>query len=454
MGFYEKLTTGGRVETTIIDLTQKDALENSSCLSATDATTAILSKEMKPSEVLLECIANIERHEEKVGAWAFMDKERAYHKAVEFDKKSPGGPLFGIPFGIKDNIDTHDMPTEYGTSIYQANQPSRDASCVGGLRSANAIPLGKTICTEFAHRAPGKTANPWNINNTPGGSSSGSAAAVASGMVPIAIGTQTTGSVIRPAAYCGVIGYKPTYGDFNLSGVLANTPSFDTLGFFSKTLEDLVLIRRAVLDNSIPSLIEGNLKNISIGIVAKPYWDDLCDSNIDMIEQIERLLSKAGARIQKFDGGGAFNDLEQIGMNISGYEFARTLSHERRYFYNRLSPILRDGRMADGIKIDYSQYVLSIQAMEKSRLILDDAMCKFDFVICPSAASTAPLGLHETGSASFNMAWTWLHTPVVTLPIALDTQTGLPLGLQMVGKRHQDDKLLAHAGAVLKYLFK
>ena len=442
------------METTILDLTQKDALENSTCLSATDATTAILSREMKPSEVMLECIANIERHEQKVGAWAFMDKERAYHKAVELDKKSPGGPLFGIPFGIKDNIDTHDMPTEYGTSIYQANQPSRDASCVGGLRSANAIPLGKTVCTEFAHRAPGKTANPWNINNTPGGSSSGSAAAVASGMVPIAIGTQTTGSVIRPAAYCGVIGYKPTYGDFNLSGVLANTPSFDTLGFFSKKLEDLVLVRRAVLDNSIPSLTIGNLKNIKIGMVAEPYWDSTCGSNIDMISQVESLLSKAGARVQKFDGGGAFNDLEQLGTNVSGYEFARTLSHERRYFYDKLSPILRDGRMADGIKIDYSQYVLSIRALEKSRLILDESMCEVDFVICPSAPNVASPGLHETGSASFNMAWTWLHTPVITLPIALDNKTGLPLGLQIVGKRHQDDKLLSPAGSVCQNLFR
>ena len=439
---------------TISDLTKKGILGYSSCLSATDSAEHIASGVMKPSEIMSECITNIERCEMDVGAWSFMNKDRPLREASELDKIKPEGPLFGIPFGIKDNIDTHDMPTGHGTNIYEGEQPSRDAACVAGLRSANAIPLGKTVCTEFAHRAPGKTANPWNLNYTPGGSSSGSAAAVASGMVPIAIGTQTTGSVIRPAAYCGVIGYKPTYGDFNVSGVLANTPSFDTLGFFSKKIEDIVLIRKALLDNSIPLLANVGLRNVKIGIAIEPYWRGACDLNMSMVEQVQKLLSRAGAQILKFDGIEAFKNLEQIGTNVSGYEFARTLSHERRCFYDRLSPILRDGRMADGFKIDYSEYVQSVQAMERSRLLLDDAMSEVDFVICPSAPGTASEGLHETGSAAFNMAWTWLHTPVVTLPIALDTKTELPLGLQMVGKRHQDDKLLAHAGAVLKYLFR
>ena len=438
---------------TISDLTKKIIFKGPASLSATDSVKRIASGIMKPSEIISECIANIEEYEMKVGAWSFIDKDRAIHEASKLDRIKPEGPLFGIPFGVKDNIDTHDMPTAHGTSIYEGNQPSRDAACVAGLRFSNAFPLGKTVCTEFAHRAPGKTANPWNPDYTPGGSSSGSAAAVATGMVPIAIGTQTTGSVIRPAAYCGVIGYKPTYGDFNVSGVLANTPSFDTLGFFSKEIEDMVLIRRALLDHSIPSLANDALKNIKVGIAVEPYWDNACDLNMSMIEQVESLLIRAGAQVLKFDGTEAFKNLEQIGTNISGYEFARTLSHERRCFYDRLSPILREGRMADGFNINYSEYALSIQEMERLRIKLDEAMALVDFVICPSAPSVASLGLHETGSASFNMAWTWLHTPVVTLPIAFDTKTELPLGLQMVGKRHQDDKLLTHASAVLKYLF-
>ena len=225
------------MDVTISDLTKKSIAGYSPCLSAKDSVAHITSGVIKPSEIMSECIANIERCDMDVGAWSFMNKDRTLREASELDTIKPEGPLFGVPFGVKDNIDTHDMPTGHGTNIYEGEQPSRDAACVAGLRSANAIPLGKTVCTEFAHRAPGKTANPWNLNYTPGGSSSGSAAAVASGMVPIAIGTQTTGSVIRPAAYCGVIGYKPTYGDFNVSGVLANTPSFDTLGFFSKRIE-------------------------------------------------------------------------------------------------------------------------------------------------------------------------------------------------------------------------
>ena len=290
---------------TISDLTKKIIFKGPASLSATDSVKRIASGIMKPSEIISECIANIEEYEMKVGAWSFIDKDRAIHEASKLDRIKPEGPLFGIPFGVKDNIDTHDMPTAHGTSIYEGNQPSRDAACVAGLRFSNAFPLGKTVCTEFAHRAPGKTANPWNPDYTPGGSSSGSAAAVASGMVPIAIGTQTTGSVIRPAAYCGVIGYKPTYGDFNVSGVLANTPSFDTLGFFSKEIEDMVLIRRALLDHSIPSLANDTLKNIKVGIAVEPYWDNACDLNMSMIEQVESLLIRAGAQVLKFDGTAA-----------------------------------------------------------------------------------------------------------------------------------------------------
>ena len=169
---------------TISDLTKKSILGYSSCLSATDSVARIVSGVMKPSEIISECIAHIEEYEMKVGAWSFIDKYRAINEASELDKIKPEGPLFGIPFGVKDNIDTHDMPTAHGTSIYEGSQPSRDAACVAGLRFSNALPLGKTVCTEFAHRAPGKTANPWNLDYTPGGSSSGSAAAVASVNLP------------------------------------------------------------------------------------------------------------------------------------------------------------------------------------------------------------------------------------------------------------------------------
>ena len=314
--------------------------------------------------------------------------------------------------------------------------------------------LGKTICTEFAHRHPGKTANPWNIEHTPGGSSSGSAAAVASGMVPIAIGTQTTGSVIRPAAYCGVIGYKPSYGDFNISGVLANTPSFDTLGFFSNCVDDLVLVRKALLDDSIPEMEQVSLKGARVAIAIKPHWVTACASSQQMIAEAARVLESAGAVVIDFDDCGAFENLSEWNVEISGYEFARTLAHERRVSLQKLSKILRDGRMADGLRVVFSSYQDAKKNLEALRVKLDQALNKVDFVICPSAQSAAQKGLDSTGSADFNMAWTSLHCPVISLPVAQEKNTGLPLGLQIVGARYQDDRLIKFADSVFRCLTK
>ena len=442
------------METKFRNLIKEGGFYRSSCLSATQACNAISTGKMKVSDVLSEYLGNIDKHEKHVGAWAFVDKEGAREFAQELDNKKPSGPLFGIPVGIKDNIDTFDMPTEYGTDIYSGYQPGRDAACVAGIRKSNGMALGKTICTEFAHRHPGKTANPWNIEHTPGGSSSGSAAAVASGMVPIAIGTQTTGSVIRPAAYCGVIGYKPSYGDFNISGVLANTPSFDTLGFFSNCVNDLVLIRKALLDDSIPEMEQISLKGARVAIATTPYWETACASSQQMIEEAARVLESAGAVIFDFDDCGAFENLSEWNIEISGYEFARTLAHERRVSMQKLSKILRDGRMADGLRVVFSSYQDAKKNLEALRVKLDQALNKVDFVICPSAQSAAQKGLDSTGSADFNMAWTSLHCPVISLPVAQEKNTGLPLGLQIVGARYQDDRLIKFADSVFRCLTK
>ena len=434
------------------NLTEISGLTKPTGYSASGMKLALSSRQMKPSEVLEECITNIDLYEKHMGAWAFINTDSARELARELDDKKPSRTLFGIPFGIKDNIDTFDMPTEYGTDIYLGYRPGRDAACVAGMRASNGMALGKTICTEFAHRHPGKTANPWNIEHTPGGSSSGSAAAVASGMVPIAIGTQTTGSVIRPAAYCGVIGYKPSYGDFNISGVLANTPSFDTLGFFANCVDDLVLIRKALLDESIPEIKKLSLKSARVAIATKPYWEEACASSQQMIEEAARVLEDAGAEVFALDDQGIFENLREWNIEISGYEFARTLAHEHRLAFRKLSEILRDGRMADGFRVAFSSYQAAKKKLELLRIKFDEVMNGVDFVICPSAQSAAPKGLDSTGSADFNMAWTSLHCPVISLPIALEKDTGLPLGLQVVGTRYNDDRLIKFAGAVFKCL--
>ena len=434
------------------NLTEISGLTKPTGYSASAMKLALSSRQMKPSEVLEECIANIDLYEKHMGAWAFINTDSARELARELDDKKPSRTLFGIPFGIKDNIDTFDMPTEYGTDIYLGYRPGRDAACVAGMRASNGMALGKTICTEFAHRHPGKTANPWNIEHTPGGSSSGSAAAVASGMVPIAIGTQTTGSVIRPAAYCGVIGYKPSYGDFNISGVLANTPSFDTLGFFANCIDDLVLVRKALLDESIPEIKKLSLKGARVAIATKPYWEEACASSQQMIEEAARVLEDAGAEVFAMDDQGIFENLREWNIEISGYEFARTLAHEHRLAFRKLSEILRDGRMADGFRVAFSSYQAAKKKLELLRIKFDEVMNGVDFVICPSAQSAAPKGLDSTGSADFNMAWTSLHCPVISLPVALEKDTGLPLGLQVVGTRYNDDRLIKFARAVFKCL--
>lgn len=433
-------------------LTKISGLTKPTGYSASEIKLALSSRQMKPSEVLEECIANIDLYEKHVGAWASINIDSARELARELDDKNPSRALFGIPFGIKDNIDAFDMPTEYGTDIYSGYRPSRDAACVAGMRASNGIALGKTICTEFAHRHPGKTANPWNIEHTPGGSSSGSAAAVASGMVPIAIGTQTTGSVIRPAAYCGVIGYKPSYGDFNISGVLANTPSFDTLGFFANCVDDLVLVRKALLDESIPEIKKLSLNGARVAIATKPYWEEACASSQQMIEEAASVLEDAGAKVFALDDQGVFENLSEWNIEISGYEFARTLAHERRLAFHKLSEILRNGRMADGFRVAFSSYQAAKKNLELLRIKFDEVLKGVDFVICPSAQSAAPKGLESTGSADFNMAWTSLHCPVISLPVAQEKDTALPLGLQVVGTRYSDDRLIKFAKAVFRCL--
>ncbi len=421
--------------------------------TASEIRIALVSGKETPISVLEACLDAAEKHEKSVRAWNILDKERARAIAKQLQTLTPDNSLYGIPFGIKDNIDTVDFDTSYGTPIYDQYRPRRDASCVAAMRAAGAIPLGKTVCTEFAHLHPGATRNPWNLNHTPGGSSSGSAASVAAGMVPLALGTQTTGSVIRPAAFCGVVGYKPTFGDFNMAGILPNSPSFDTLGLFSRSVEDLGLVRQSLLDSSVPDVFPASLSGTKIAVVRSPFWNDSCAKSQEMLQNVETFLRAAKATLFEFSHGEIFENIEHAGRVISGYEFARTLSHERRVSLEKLSAVLRNGRMSDGLKTDYNTYICAIKFLEKSRLQLHDFMENTDFLITPAAVGGAPAGLNQTGDSSFNMVWTWLHTPVITLPLSQNDK-GLPLGLQMIGRRYEDDRLLNFADSIFREFLK
>ena len=416
-------------------------------LSATELRRGYEKGDFSPARVLEELTDAMPDLDREIQAWAHLDLAAARERAAQL----PAGLLGGVPFAAKDNIDTADMPTGYGSPIHAGHRPGRDASCVAAMRLAGAILVGKTESTEFAHRHPGKTRNPWNEAHTPGGSSSGSAAAVAAGMVPVAFGTQTTGSVIRPAAYCGVVGYKPTYGDFNTCGVLPNTPGFDTIGTMTRCIEDVVLVRKALLDDSIRDLTPLAVRAIRIGLCRSPYWEDADEEARTVLLDAASALEEAGAELKDFTAVNVFEGLADANNLVSGYEFARSLAHERLNAYDGLSEVLREGRMAVGVQATYGDYVKGVQRLERLRILMDEAMQEVDVLLTLPAPGAAPAGLESTGKATFNMAWTTLHTPAITLPVG-KSSSGLPIGIQLIARRHADADLLDRAAAIFQEL--
>ena len=402
-------------------------------------------------DALLDRIAAVETD---VRAWEFLDADQIRLSAKELDRKLAGGlirPLHGLVFAAKDNFDSHDMPTSYGSIIHKDFQPNRDASAIATLRGQGALLLGKTVTTEFAHVTPGATRNPHDVMHTPGGSSSGSAAAVASGMVPLAFGSQTTGSVIRPAAYCGVVGFKPTHGLINVSGMLANCPSFDTVGIMTRSIGDVALVFRRLLDldedATMGSDQDANLAKLRVGVLTTPCMQQADAEQTQLVERAAGVVADAGAQVSEFDDLGAFDNLIALNRIVAGFEFARTLADERFRASQQLSDALTEGRLRDGLTHSYNDYVDAIGAIEAARLQLDRAFDRFDIVLSPPAHGAAPLGLESTGSAVFNLPWTTLHAPTITLPLAASAR-GLPLGLQIASRRRRDMTLLHHARTV------
>ncbi|MEM7404937.1 MAG: amidase [Pseudomonadota bacterium] len=422
--------------------------EDHDVMTATEAVAAVARAETTVEALTARALERIAERDGDIQAFKHVDPDYTLAAARAADLRAERSPLAGVLVAYKDNIDTAALPTGYGSPIHEGVQPARDAACVALMSLAGATTLGKTVTTEFAHRHPGATANPWHTGHTPGGSSSGSAAAVANGLAPIAFGTQTTGSVIRPAAYCGVIGYKPTFGDINVTGVLPNTPSFDTVGIMARAVDDLVLARRALMDASLPALAAPEAKTLKFAICPTPFWDEASADMQQLVEDTARALERAGATRVDFDENGAFVDLVKANVAVSGYEFARTLAYERLHAMDRLSPILRDGRMTDGLTHTHADYVAGQRRLAAARVQLDGAFDAVDFVVTPAAPGAAPAGLGHTGSANFNMPWTSLHTPAITLPLRRDS-AGLPLGLQLASRRYADDTLLAAARTVL-----
>jgi Asp-tRNA(Asn)/Glu-tRNA(Gln) amidotransferase A subunit family amidase len=342
------------------------------------------------------------------------------------------GPLAGIPFGAKDIMETRGLSTEYGSPIYKGRQGSTDAAIVTSLRRRGAILLGKTHTTAFAYRTPAPTRNPRNLEHTPGGSSSGSAAAVAAGMVPFALGTQTRGSIVRPASFCGVTGFKPTYGLISLEGVLPYAKSLDTVGFFTQTPADMVALWEAMGHSS------GRDETLTVGVP-----DPMPEVDAEMATAVQRAIDtfrKAGVATRSVDIAGVLKAVDAATNDIAFYEGARF--HEQRW--KEYGARLQD--MADlvvkGLKMPAEQYERALRQVQEGRSRLGEVYRTTPVVLVPAAVGAAPRGLSNTGDPRINAPWTGFGTPAISIPMPV---TGLPLGLQLTADRGQDARVLRAA---------
>lgn len=418
-------------------------------LSAVEAVAAIEAGSLTSEKLVRDCLDRIAERDDVVKAWAHLDPDQAIAQARAADAAG-GGLLRGVPVGVKDIIDTYDMPTGHNSPIFEGKVPFGDAACVALCRTANAVIMGKTVTTEFANRHPGPTTNPHNPAHTPGGSSSGSAAAVADGHVPLAFGTQTGGSVIRPAAYCGVVGYKPTFGDFNRVGIKMQCHSVDTLGLMARTLDDIALFRAAVLKLP-PVHIDRDIGRPRIGVCRSPVWDKAEPETKALIENTATLLSDKGASVVDVSFAPQFTDIIEDHAAITGFESVRNYADERLRNPDKVSDELMNGPMKRGLAVSFERYVAAQRKTTAFKTHVDSLFDKVDLLLTPSAPGEAPKGLEATGDPVFNSIWTLAGTPCVTLPAGTGP-SGLPLGVQLVGLRHDDDRVLSLAAWVAAHL--
>lgn len=417
-------------------------------LSGTEAAQAIADKSVSSVELVQACLNRIHQQDSVLGAWIHLDEDLALKQARFCDRTQSVGPLHGVPVGIKDIYDTRDMPTAYGSTIYEGYRPVWDSACVSLLRSAGAVIMGKTVTTEFAWRKAGKTTNPHNSAHTPGGSSSGSAAAVADCMTPLATGSQTGGSIIRPASYCGVVGYKPTFGNVPMSGVKPLSHSLDTLGCFSRCVEDAALFRSAMLGTA-PTLSAWNNPPV-VGICHGPDWEKSGPETVDALSNAVEKLTDAGAEFRETNLPREFDGLSKAHNIIMVYEAWRCLQFEIREHQAQLSEILKS-HYGPGQPIQYEEYSQSLALAARCRLMIREEFKKCDVLLTPSTPGEATQGLTHTGDSVFNRTWTLLHLPALSLPCHV-SPSGLPVGVQAVGPHGDDGNLLSIAAWMFSVL--
>ncbi len=415
-------------------------------LTAVEAARRIDAGELAVEDLVRACLERIEEREPEIAAFAHLDREQVLAAAIAHDG---GGSMHGVPVGVKDIVDTVEAPTTYGSPIYRDHWPETDAVCVNRIHAAGGLVLGKTVTTEFAARYPGPTRNPHDVRHTPGGSSSGSAAAVADCMVPLGIGTQTAGSVIRPASFCGVYGYKPTFGLLGFSGIRHYAESVDTLGCMARSVEDLAFFRDVLLGVE-PAPLEPFPGRPRLGFCRTHHWEEADEATRAALEDGARRLVAGGTSVEDVDLPSGLEDSLVVYNRLQQFEGARCLGPDYESHPDLLSVDAR--ALHDlGMAVEAASYREAVRRFQGWRAAVDEAFGGFDAVLTPSAPGEAPRGLRFTGDVAFNYLWTALHLPAVTIPAFTGPQ-GLPIGAQLVAPRHADDRLLGVAARVAQHL--
>ncbi len=421
----------------------KIAMPDSLSLSAREAAQEIAAGRLSSETLVAACLERIAAREPVVGAWHHLDRDAALAAARRCDASPPSGPLHGVPIAVKDLIDTVDMPTSYGSAIYQGHRPVADAACVALARASGAVVLGKTVTTEFACFTAGKTANPRNPAHTPGGSSSGAAAAVADFMVPLALGTQTAGSVIRPASFCGVVGFKPSYGVIPRAGVKMLADSLDTIGTMARNVADAAFF--AGILGGRPALRHVAMPDAAprFGLYRTPMWDEAEPSTMAALNHARAALERAGAGVAEIAVPPEHRGLTGAQDAVMGFESARGLAYERLQHSAELSPRLAQ-QLDAGMNVGADAYEAALAETAAARAGLDGFLGPCQAMLVPAAPGEAPQGLGYTGNPVFNRMWTLLGVPCVTLP-AIWGESGLPTGVQLIGRPGSDAQLMAAA---------
>jgi Asp-tRNA(Asn)/Glu-tRNA(Gln) amidotransferase A subunit family amidase len=436
-------------------------------LSLTEAAAGIRDGRFSSVDLVGDCLKRIDEADRDIDAWAFLDRDHAMRQAEVADDRrkqgKPTGPLHGVPIGIKDIFDTGDMPTEFGSKLWVGRTPRRDAAAVARLRAAGAVIVGKTVTTEYAYFNPGKTRNPHNPDHTPGGSSSGSAAAVAALMVPGAIGSQTNGSVIRPAAFCGVVGFKPTHGLIPRTGALLLSRALDHVGVFARSVDDAALLAQALAgfdeeDPDTRALASPPFVDVAasepplpprFAFIRSPAWKHAEQVTTEAFAELVETLGKHISEVEISPGFDRAVDMHRTVMEV---EMAHNLHRDFEQGAESLSEMLR-ALIERGRKVLAVDYARALSGSAALNAALDGVFDEYDAILTPAAPGPAPRGLDSTGNPVFCSTWTYLGTPAVTLPL-LQSESGLPIGVQLVGRRGNDARLLRTANWLVNTLGK